>query len=173
VLFTRDAGLTVALRTLLPDEDRVIQLERPGEGLDGLDPGRDTVVLDFPRGPRWNAYTSIREKFPGRIVILLLSGEEDDSFEDDVACVLLRRPFQLDELSKELVVPAAGRRRGSAGARRGEPRPAPASPKAATPPPPRPPPSKPPASPTPWSRPTRATRSPSPRRSKQAVAPPT
>ena len=127
MLFSRDAGLTVALRTLLPDEDRVVQLAYPGDEPGELDPGGDTVVLDFPRGPRQEAYTSIRQQFSGRIVILLLAGERDDSFDADAACVLLRRPFQLDDLSKELLAAGGGRRRGAT-ARRGDPRPTPAAP---------------------------------------------
>ncbi|HEX6674851.1 MAG TPA: hypothetical protein VF486_07480 [Actinomycetes bacterium] len=115
VLFTRDAGLTVALRTLLPIEDRVQQFESP-EGQPGeLDPAADTLVLDLPGELRKGAYRSIREWFPGRVVVLLVPGEQDRSFDGDRSCRVLFRPFQLDDLIRELVVPPATARRRRAG----------------------------------------------------------
>jgi 4-amino-4-deoxy-L-arabinose transferase-like glycosyltransferase len=84
---------------------------RPGE----LDPAADTLVLDLPGELRHGAYRSIREWFPGRVVVLLVPGERDRSFDGDQACRVLFRPFQLDDLIRELVVPPrAGRRRGAA-----------------------------------------------------------
>src|ERR671930_151958 len=117
VLFTRDAGLTVALRTLLPVEDRVQQFESPDGRPGELDPAADTLVLDLPAELRQGAYRSIREWFPGRVVVLLVPGEYDRSFDRDRACRVLFRPFQLDDLIRELVVPPArtGRRRAPAG----------------------------------------------------------
>src|SRR6266545_2882831 len=115
VLFTRDAGLTVALRTLLPIEDRVQQFESPAGRPGELDPAADTLVLDLPGELRKGAYRSIREWFSGRVVVLLVPGEQDRSFAGDRSCRVLFRPFQLDDLIRELVVPpaAAGRRRAS------------------------------------------------------------
>src|SRR6266540_1801575 len=115
VLFTRDAGLTVALRTLLPVEDRVQQFESPDGRPGELDPAADTLVLDLPGELRRGAYRSIREWFPGRVVVLLVPGEQDRSFDRDQACRVLFRPFQLDDLIRELVVPPApAGRRGAA-----------------------------------------------------------
>jgi hypothetical protein len=113
VLFTRDAGLTVALRTLLPIEDRVLQFESPDGRPGELDPASDTLVLDLPGELRRGAYRSIREWFPGRVVVLLLPGEQDRSFDGDDACRVLFRPFQLDDLIRELVVPSRLRFRRS------------------------------------------------------------
>src|SRR6266540_1905495 len=114
VLFTRDAGLTVALRGLLPTEDRVLQFESPDGRPGELDPAADTLVLDLPADLRRGAYRSIREWFTGRVVVLLVPGERDRSFDGDKACRVLYRPFQLDDLLRELVVPprADGRRGG-------------------------------------------------------------
>src|SRR6266545_4646970 len=115
VLFTRDAGLTVALRTLLPVVDRVQQFESPDGRPGELDPAADTLVLDLPGELRRGAYRSIREWFPGRVVVLLVPGEQDRSFDRDQACRVLFRPFQLDDLIRELVVPPApAGRRGAA-----------------------------------------------------------
>ena len=111
VLFTRDAGLTVALRGLLSAEDRVLQFDSPEGRPPALDPAADTVVLDLSADLRRGAYRSIREWFSGRLVVLLGPGEVDTSFDADKGCRTLFRPFQLDDLIGELVVPP-GRFRG-------------------------------------------------------------
>ena len=105
VLFTRDAGLTVALRSLLSAEDRVLQFDSPDGRPGTLDPAADTIVLDLPGDLRRGAYRSIREWFSGRLVILLAPGEVDKSFDADKGCRTLFRPFQLDDLIRDLVVP--------------------------------------------------------------------
>jgi hypothetical protein len=111
VLFTRDAGLTVALRGLLSADDRVLQFDSPDGRPGALDPAADTVVLDLSGDLRRAAHRAIREWFSGRVVVLLGPGEVDKSFNADKGCRTLFRPFQLDDLIRELVVPP-GRFRG-------------------------------------------------------------
>jgi hypothetical protein len=120
VLFTRDAGLTVALRGLLSAEDRVVQFDSPDGRLDTLDPVADTIVLDLPADLRRGAYRSVREWFSGRLVILLAPGEVDKSFDSDKGCRTLFRPFQLDDLIRELAVPPGRIRSVISGAARRE-----------------------------------------------------
>ena len=122
VVFSRDAGLSVALRSLADRDDRIMQFAEPSEILAGLNPQHDVVVLDLEPGEREAAYERVRGNFPGRLVLLLAGEERGARLPDDPNRVVVKRPFQVVDLWNALnaPMPPVGSRGGRGADRRAQ-----------------------------------------------------
>jgi GAF domain len=103
VLLTRDASLVVAVKALLGDEDRVIELESPQELPPVGELPVDAVVIDLPSASRKASIERVRGRFSGPLVVLLEHGEDPAKARITYRCSVLTRPFGMSQLWSLLV----------------------------------------------------------------------
>jgi hypothetical protein len=106
VLLAESAGLAAVLGHLLGPADRLSRLG----SLRALGAGRlvedaDVVVLDLPDEDRAAAVGQVRRCYAGPLVVLAGEGEAPGRSGLDDACILVPRPFSVEDLAAALSVP--------------------------------------------------------------------
>jgi len=98
VLISNDHKLGAILTIALADPGQLSIVESPRELPELLNRGIDAVVLDLPAESRRRAYDQVRERFQGRLLVHVDSGNDTSDWPDDPNRRFLVRPFQLAEL---------------------------------------------------------------------------
>jgi len=98
VLISNDHKLGAILTIALADPGQLSIVESPRELPELLKRGIDAVVLDLPAESRRRAYDQVRERFQGRLLVHVDSGNDTSDWPDDPNRRFLVRPFQLADL---------------------------------------------------------------------------
>ncbi len=98
VMVSNDQKLGAILTIALADPGQLSIVESPRELPELLKRGIDAVVLDLPAESRRRAYDQVRERFQGRLLVRVDSGNDTSDWPDDPNRRFLVRPFQLAEL---------------------------------------------------------------------------
>jgi len=108
VLLAESAVLTLVLGQLLGPGDRLSRLDSLRDLADrrALE-GADLVLLDLPDEYRAVAVRNVRRRYKGPLAVLAGEAEDPDTSGLDDACMLLHRPFSIDQLRAVLAMGAA------------------------------------------------------------------